>query len=452
VAGFLAGGLPIGHAQPGDEGETPTRPTPVPINEPPPAEPPGDTPPAPPTSTTEAPAPPEPIEPTQPNDVDHAFQVPTLQIHGFVGEGAFISTSNDYIGVSTRGSVELFEAGLNVSKEITDRLRAGIQFYARDEGSLKDLPPRLDWAFLDYHWKDWLGFRAGVIKMPFGLYNEYADIDSARTAILMPQSVYSIRNRSALLAQTGFSIYGERELGENAGSLEYQAWLGTLNIPGNALVVNNATLDNIDTKYVTGGQLFWHTPLDGLRIGGTFLRTSIDFYLTLDPATVAAIVMAGLAPADFTGAIEIYQRPDQQWIASAEYTHEDWLFAAEYSRVYGRQRSNVPSLLPTVETTSEHFYALATRRLFDWLEGGAYYSVLYPNVDDRHGHDKMRFPVKTNAWQRDAAVTLRFDVNDHWLWKLEAHVIDGTADVLGPQTGPLERYWALFLLKTTVTF
>ena len=31
----------------------------------------------------------------------------------------------------------------------------------------------MDWAFLDYQWRPWLGLRAGIIKMPFGLYNEY---------------------------------------------------------------------------------------------------------------------------------------------------------------------------------------------------------------------------------------------------------------------------------------
>ncbi|HUS27653.1 MAG TPA: hypothetical protein VMZ53_04070 [Kofleriaceae bacterium] len=390
------------------------------------------------------------VEPPPP--VTEEVDGQALAIHGFVSEGAFISTANDYLGVSSRGSVELFEAGLNVSKDIADRLHAGIQLYARDVGTFRDLPPRLDWAYLDYHWKAWLGLRAGVIKMPFGLYNEYADVDAARTAILMPQSVYPLRDRSALLAQTGFSIYGERSLGACAGSLEYQAWLGTLNIPENALELTGARLDDIDTKYVTGAQLFWHTPLDGLRIGGTFLRTSIDFKLTLDPSTVSALIMAGLVPADFTGKLVISQRPDQLWIASAEYIHDDWSFAAEYSRAYKRQTSTLRTLLPTFEDEAERFYALVTRRLSPAVELGAYYSVLYADVDDRHGRDMMKYAKPFAAWQRDASATLRFDVNDRWLWKLEGHVIDGTADLFASKNPDPERWWGLFLVKTTVTF
>src|SRR5205814_9800689 len=140
-----------------------------------------------------------------------------------------------YIGASSRGSLKLFEAGVNVSREVTDRLRAGVQLFARDFGALED-PLRIDWAFLDYRWRPWLGVRAGVIKMPFGLYNEYTDIDSARLPILMPQSVYSFRNRDILLSHRGFSIYGNRGL-RRAGVLEYQAWLGTLDVAVDGLDV-----------------------------------------------------------------------------------------------------------------------------------------------------------------------------------------------------------------------
>jgi hypothetical protein len=391
-------------------------------------------------------------QPVDPDAPVHEPVLSNLQIHGFVSEGAFLSTANDYIGASSRGSVELFEAGLNVSTEVADRLRVGIQLFGRDVGTFRDLPPRLDWAYLDYHYKPWLGLRAGIIKMPYGLYNEFADIDSTRTAILMPQAVYPLRDRSALLAQTGFALYGETRLGCGGGSLEYQAWLGTLNIPANALEVDGATLDDIDTKYVTGAQLFWHTPVDGLRVGGTFLRTSIDFKLTLDQSTVDALIMAGLVPPDYNGKLVISQRPDTLGIASAEYILPNWLFAAEYSRWYKHQESTLPNLLATFDEKNERFYALATHRLSRLVELGAYYSVLNADADDRGGHDMKKFAKPYYAWQRDAATTIRLDINEHWLWKVEAHFIDGTAD-LDPSRNPHpDRYWGLVLVKTTVTF
>jgi hypothetical protein len=225
-----------------------------------------------------------------------------------------------------------------------------------------------------------------------------------------------------------------------------------LNVPADALVISGATLDSIDTKYVTGAQLFWRAPWDGLRVGGSFLRTTIDFDLTFDASTVAALITAGLVPPTYTGAITVFARPSELWLASAEYTHGNWLFAAEYGRTFTRQGSTLPMLLPTQDTESEVFYALATRRLSRYFEAGAYYSVLNADVSDRGGQDKAKFPESFDAWQRDAAASFRFDVNDHWLWKLEAHFIDGAAD-LDITTNPHpERYWGMFLFKTTVTF
>jgi hypothetical protein len=95
---------------------------------------------------------------------------------------------------------------------------------------------------------------------------------------------------------------------------------------------------------------------------------------------------------------------------------------------------------------------MATRRFSPALELGAYYAVTYGDVDDRHGHNMMKFAEPFQAWQRDATATIRFDVTDRWLWKLEAHVIDGTAQLLASHNPMPERFWGLFLVKTTVTF
>ena len=372
-----------------------------------------------------------------------------VQIHGFVSEGGFLSTSGDYIGASSSGSLELFEAAVNVSTAVTDRLRAGAQLFARDFGTLED-PPRFDWAFLDYRWRSWLGLRAGIVKMPFGLYNEYADIDSARLPILMPQGVYSFRNRDVLLSQRGFAVYGDVALG-GGNDLEYQVWLGTLSIPNNALNVGGATLDRINTKYVTGVQAFWHPRLEGLRLGGTVLRTSIDFNLTLSPANVAALTMAGVVPPGYAGALVVSQRPDTWMVASAEYAHDEWLFAAEYSRAFKRQRSSLPIVLPTFHEDAEQFYGMVAYRGSDQLEVGGYYSVHNLDAGDRHGRS-AKYAERFYAFQRDLTATLRFDANEHWLWKLEAHFMDGTADLPASTNPTPQRYWGLFLLRTTVSF
>ena len=392
------------------------------------------------------PAPAEPA-PTAPASTGESL-LRGIEIHGFASEGAFVQTANDYFGSTSRASLELFEAGLNVSTEVTDRLRAGLQLFSRDVGSIRDASPRLDWAFLDYRWRSWLGLRAGIVKMPFGLYNEYIDIDAARLPLLLPSSVYPIRNRDVLLSHTGFAVHGNRAIGA-WGDLEYQAWLGSLTIPRTALqLTNGATLDSVNSKYVTGAQLFWHPPLDGLRLGATFVRASIDYHVDVGPTIAGILMMAGAVPANYDRKLLIAQRPLTFLVGSAEYIHGDWLFAAEYSRWLTHQRSSLAVLSPTFDRDSEKFYGLATYRLSRAFEVGGYYSVFNMDVDDM----PPKYAEPYYAFQRDLAATLRFDVNDHWLWKLEGHFMDGAASLPTEFNTHADRYWGMFLLRTTVTF
>jgi hypothetical protein len=64
----------------------------------------------------------------------------------------------------------------------------------------------------------------------------------------------------------------------------------------------------------------------------------------------------------------------------------------------------------------------------------------------------MQFAKPYLAYQRDLAVTLRYDVNDAWLWKLEGHFMDGAAALDAALNPNPKRYWGLFLLRTTVSF
>lgn len=376
---------------------------------------------------------------------------PSVEIHGFASEGAFVSTANDYIGHSSRGSLELFEAAINVSSQLSDRLRVGLQIFSGNVGTLSDGTPRADWAFFDYSARPWLGLRAGIIKIPFGLYNEFTDIDSARLPILLPQAMYPIRNRDVLISHTGFAVYGVVPL-RGAGELAYQAWAGSLTIPPSALELSGATLDEADTRYAVGGQLFYHPPVRGLRIGASVLRASVDFRLTLSTENTAALIAAEVVPETFDGRVVISQRPDEFWVGSLEYTLDDWLFAAEYMRALKHQTSTIPAVLPTLDEDAERFYALVGHQLTTRFEAGLYYSVVHADAGDRRGRDAAQFPIREFAFQRDLAATVRFDVTPAWSWKVEAHFIEGVAD-LSPTANPdPDRYWGLALVRTTVTF
>jgi hypothetical protein len=357
-------------------------------------------------------------------------QLPSLDVHGFISQGFLLTSANDYLAESSRGSFEFSEVGLNFTLPATDRLTLGVQIFSRKLGPLGDYRATFDWYYLDYHWKDWLGVRAGRVKLPFGLYNDVSDIDAARTAVLLPPSLYPAQNRDFLLAQTGVEAYGYTRLGR-AGALDYRVYAGTIFLEVKPQPGSPFAVVDLKVPYVVGGRVQW-LPIDGLRLGGSlqFLRLDTDLLASSTSGRVALRIPATL------------------WVASAEYSVHDLVLAAEYSRWLVKTESDNPSLFPQSSTTSERAYVLATYRLNPWLQAGTYYSRLVPDVDRR------TFPADI---QHDFAFTLRFDINRYWLIKAEGHYMRGTAGLSSSLNGnrPLRALtpdWALFALKTTAYF
>jgi len=355
----------------------------------------------------------------------------TLEVHGFVSQGFILTSGNHWLARSKHGSFEMTEVGLNFTVPVTDRLRVGMQLFARDLGRLGNYSAKMDWFYLDYRFRDWLGFRAGRTKLPFGLYNEFNDIDSGRVPVLLPQSVYPTQNRDFLLAQTGAEVYGRIGVGV-VGALDYRAYAGTIFL--DLADAPSVQIDRLDVPFVVGGRVLWETPLEGLRLGGSLQSLRLDSRFRV-PAAPAA------GPID----VEI---PATLWVASTEYAWHDLLLAAEYSRWHTRTLTSQPALFPATATTSERAYGMASYRVASWFHPGTYYAVTYPDVAQRTGRDK---------WQHDVALTLRFDLNTFWLLKLEGHLMHGTAGLSSalndgaPLTG-LERTWGVFLAKTTAYF
>src|SRR4051794_10513728 len=61
---------------------------------------------------------------------------PFVEIHGFVSQGFLVSSQNDYLAATKKGSFEMSEVGINFTKELTPDLRIGLQLFARDLGPL----------------------------------------------------------------------------------------------------------------------------------------------------------------------------------------------------------------------------------------------------------------------------------------------------------------------------
>lgn len=363
------------------------------------------------------------------------------EVHGFVSQGFLLSSQNNYLAHTERGSFEFSEVGLNFTKQLTERFRVGMQLFMRDLGPVGNYKPQFDWYYLDYKFADWLGIRAGRTKIPFGLYNETSDIDAARVPILLPQSIYDVENRDALLALTGGEIYGRVPVSK-MGALEYRGYGGTIFLDASGV----DEVQNFEIPYVVGGRLMWETPLDGLRMGGTYQALHIDYEVVLSEEDVQLLEDSDLLSEGDDNVIAV-DLPLRLWVASIEYAYQDLLLATEYGRWKAKTKTDA-DFIPVQSVENERFYFMASYRVVPWFAPGAYYSLLFPNTSDRTGSDSHR---------HDLAMTLRFDPLEYWLIKLEGHFMSGTANLRpelngGTPASELAKNWGLFLLKTTGYF
>jgi hypothetical protein len=352
----------------------------------------------------------------------------SIAVHGFVSQGAIKSTANDYLVDSSRGSFAFSEAGINLTTQLTDKLRAGMQLFAYQLGTLGNYNAKADWLYLDYRARDWFGLRVGRVKLPFGLYNDISDIDAARVPILLPSSIYPLTNRNFFLAQTGGEVYGYVGLGRG-GAIDYRLYGGTIVIDLPNQVGSPVQIANFGIPWATGGRVLWETPVDGLRLGGSWLILKFETTLLypMPPPLVANIMV-------YAG------------IGSIEYSARDLLLGAEYAQTRSDTTSSSdPMMIPEIATVSEGGYGLAAYRIRPWLQPGVYYSFYYPNRNVRDGRQNMH---------HDVAATLRFDINAHWIVKLEAHFNHGTARITGNamSRAMAPENWGLFLIKTTAYF
>jgi hypothetical protein len=405
----------------------------------------------------------------------HAYDIASVSIHGFVSPGYVKSTDNDFLGLPTKnGTFAFSDVGLTFSTEPVEKLRIGVQLLARDFGEEGNFDVTLDWAVGDYRWKDWLGIRAGKVKNPVGFYNRERDLDMLRTSIFLPQSIYTENMRDFMNAYLGGELYGVVPVA-SWGDFEYELFGGTIDAD-NAHILRDFITQNtleympvealitlsdlaVEVKYILGGVLRWNTPLDGLRVGGSFFRSESEMEGTL-LASVLPVPDVPMLQYTIQYPVSVKYTVKYAGILSAEYTLGNLILAAEYFYQKSDIEVTPPQGLPDapdlsgLKQTMEGFYVQARYRLFDRFEFGTYYSVYHPDAEDRDGSSlAARGKPDYYAWLRDWALSFRWDIKPFWLVKLEGHLMDGAALIEVPANPrDAERHWGLFAFKTTFYF
>jgi hypothetical protein len=328
-----------------------------------------------------------------------------IEVHGYATQGFLYTTKNNWNTTnSSDGSAAWTEAVLNISARPIPQLRVGVQGRYLLLGYLTNAIT-LDWAQADYKVNERFGIRAGKVKTPIGLLNESQDIDPAQLWVLLPQSVYALANRNSTLAHFGGVVYGTLPLGERYGELQYRGYGGQRVLTSDDAVFQTVrdkgiSLPNGATGPMYGGTLRWQTPLRGLMVGA-----SEDSEHTSGAAVLGAL-------SGSLKATHFYQ-PYFYGI----YEHGKLMVGGEYTR-QALQKTTAFVGGPTIFIPKDQraWYMMASYKLSEKITGGIYYSDSFD----------QQLPRSAARFQKDWALSARYDLNTFLYLKAEQHWIDGT--------------------------
>ena len=346
-----------------------------------------------------------------------------VQIHGFASQGFVYTNDNNWLTMNTsQGSGAFTDFGINVSTNVTDRLRVGAQLYDRNLGQLGQYHPSLDWAVVDYRFKSWFGIRGGKVKTTLGLYTDSQDLDFLHTFALLPQSVYPTDLRDATIAHVGGDIYGNVTLQPKLGDLSYTGYIGHRSDSEYSGYRYYLSSFGAQIKSYGGLQygadLRWNTPLRGLLIGVSRMNEDITAKgSVIDPFNPGA----GLVP------YSEFSKADWTNQFYGEYTRGRLRIDSEYRRYWRNQE--------IVNGTSESFadmrgwYVSGAYRICKRLQIGSYYSR-YTIKNVVTGAFAAFYPPATDTnlpanHIYDKVVTARVDLTKFWNVKVEGHLMNG---------------------------
>jgi hypothetical protein len=409
--------------------------------------------------------------------LSRAQELGGVVLHGFASQGYLHSSDNRFLAMDTdKGTFAFTEEALNVTAQPVPGLRIGVQLLGRDVGPQGNHRVTVDWALGDYRVQDWFGVRAGKVKMPVGLYNTLRDADMARAEILQPPGVYPLSQRELNNAFNGADVYGTIGLGKG-GSLDYEGWAGVIDLD-DAYIINrfaaeggasglnafralrltglNYHVDNVDATmdHLYGGALEWRPPVPGLRLRGSGTTTDSNFSVA-----TTYTGFQGQAPISITTRSDTHFKQNLYLFLSAEYQRGGLRLSAEHFLGEDEQQtslSGLPFPVPAISASRKPVatYGQVTYRVNERLQGSTYYSVAYLDRNDKDGSNEVAAGRPAHrAWHKDFAVTGRFDINSHWLFKAEMHFMDGTFGLSSVENpAGLTQKWQLFTAKTTFYF
>lgn len=359
-----------------------------------------------------------------------------IQLHGYATQGFLYTTNNNILTTtSSDGSPDWDEAVVNLSSQPMPKLRVAIQVRYELLGNYSNAIT-IDYAMADYKRSDRFGVRFGKVKTPSGLFNETQDIDPSYLWSLLPQSVYPIPSRNSILSHYGGVVYGAVRLGDKLGKLEYRGWGGERVIAatdGYTLQLREAgfTQPNGISGANVGAAIHWLTPIPGLMIGASDSK-NMQWQTQVTGANGALSGTQTVKPSNTPDYFAKYERG--KLMAAGEYQREP---AEAYFTFTG---------LPLIPTGADFrgWYGMASYKLTDKLSVGVYHSQFFNH----------QTALGASRYEKDWAISARYDFNQFLYAKAEQHFIDGNGIDFDTDLNPdgLKPNTKLTLLKVGVSF
>lgn len=367
---------------------------------------------------------------------------------GFFSNGYMKSSANNYLTDSENGDFDFVEIGINANWSPLDRTNIRGQLFTFELGPYGNYDPIIDFLFVDYNVSPEFGIRLGRVKRAEGIYTDIQDVDVARTAIMLPVGMYDPRYRNFSAAVDGISLYGNIQAGNS--SFDYTLYHGTLEfgteggVAGYSLTLvseglENTKINKLESDTNSGLQIWWNTPLMGLRFGA-----SHSIYRNIEVATEGTLPQIGWP-------VLLEDKPEVEWTRlSAEYFVGDWTLISEYhiEKISATRRQTVagmPGEWADSSQTGDSWYISASRKLLDRLQAGVTYSEYIS--DDRV--DSVKNQIDS------LQLSLRYDATDNWSLKAEINSFDGLGRIFnqyGQNPEPTDTSWTLFAAKSTFSF
>lgn len=374
-----------------------------------------------------------------------------FQYQGVITQGAVATSDNNVAGDSSDGvSFEFTEVSLNFSKEFGSGVQfAGQGMYRRYGDTYEEVD--VDYLIVSKSFAigpDAItGIRFGRFKNPLGLYNDTRDIAFTRPSVFLPESVYTENFRDLLLSTDGIAAYADLFTENGEWSLELGA--------GKPLIRSDSQqeLDAFQSRFsddrsVVGRVAYEH---DGGRIKGALSYLDLEFDMALSgtvtpppPAPPFPIVVV-----DDPGKLD-----HSRWIASIEYSREDWTVTGEYTlsdfNIYAQ------TAFPSLDFTNEGYYVAVRKQLTPRWSVYYRWEKFFSDDDDPTGSRFAGSPIPTfSAFRKTHAIGARWDISNNWLLMADYHYNNGTAILSQrdnkPPVMPV-KYWHMVAVTLSYRF